>query len=132
MLSAHEDELGSGTGARTVPVGEVMTAKYYIQALGDSGAVTYKATADGFRHRIAKIGLAKSGFMVAYERYGPPDEAHVLRKGGAEDERRFYPSRPSQGHACESGPSIAPISIRPPACRRISPCNRSGLASRLS
>jgi hypothetical protein len=91
VLSAHEDELGSGTLTITVPVGE-MTAKYYIQALGDSGAVTYKATAEGFRHRIAKIGLAKSGFMVAYERYGPPDEAHVLRKGGAEDERRFYPS----------------------------------------
>lgn len=93
VLSAREDELGAGVLTLKIPAG-ALTAQYYLQALADSGSVTYKATADGFRHRVAKIGLAPSGFIVAYERYGPPDEAAVLRKGpeAAHDERRFYPS----------------------------------------
>jgi hypothetical protein len=92
VLSSREDELGSGVLILTVPAGKLV-APYYLQALGDAGTVTYKATAEGFRHRVAKIGLAPSGFIVAYSRYGPPDEATVLRKGGApHDERRFYPS----------------------------------------
>jgi hypothetical protein len=92
VLSAKEDEPGSGTLVLNMPKGE-LTAKYYLQGLGDSGSVTYTATAPGFRRRIGKIDLAPSGFMVAYDRYGPPDRAMVERKDAKEiDERRFFPS----------------------------------------
>jgi len=92
VLSSREDELGAGVLRLKVPAG-ALTAQYYLQALGDSGSVTYNAVAEGFRRRVAKIDLAPSGFIVAYEGYGPPDEANVLRQGGVErEERRFYPS----------------------------------------
>jgi hypothetical protein len=92
VLSAKEDQLGSGELVLRVPAG-ALTAQYYIQALGDSGEVTYKGVANGFRRRVAKVDLAPSGFIVAYERYGPPDEAAVLRKDGHKiEDRRFYVS----------------------------------------
>jgi len=91
VLSAVADRLGSGSITIKIPAGE-LTAKYYIQGLGDSGIVTYNATAPGFRSRVGRIGLTPSGMIVAYEHYGPPDEAVVLRKNQAIDDRRFYPS----------------------------------------
>ena len=91
VLAKKEDEIGSGTLTFTVPQGE-LTATYQLQALGDSGSVTYKAAAEGFRNRVAKTELAPSGFIVAYDHYGPPDEANVLRAGGVKEERRFFPS----------------------------------------
>ena len=92
VLSANEDQAGSGSLTLTVPKGE-LTAKYYLQGLADSGSVTYTAAAPGFRTRTANIDLAPSGFIVAYEGYGPPDEATVLREGSSgHEERRFYPS----------------------------------------
>ena len=96
VLSPVADQLGSGTLVLRVPAG-ALTAQYYIQALSESGSVVYKAVAEGFRHRVAKIALAPSGFIVAYEPYGPPDEASVLRLGDAAHEaarepRRFYVS----------------------------------------
>ena len=91
VLSKRPDESGSGAITLSVPEGQ-LTAKYYLQSLADSGVVTYKATAPDFRSRVARIGLAPSGVIVAYERYGPPDEASVLRAGAANDERRFYAS----------------------------------------
>jgi hypothetical protein len=98
VLSAHEKELGSGVLKLRVPAG-ALTAQYYLQALADSGSVTYRAVAEGFRHRVAKIGLAPSGFIVAYAKYGPPDEAAVLRDAanGHADERRFYASVAAAG-----------------------------------
>jgi hypothetical protein len=92
ILSAKEDQPGAGELVLTVPAG-ALTAQYYIQALSDSGEVTYKAVANGFRRRIAKIDLAPSGFIVAYDHYGPPDEAAVLRNDGHKiEDRRFYVS----------------------------------------
>ncbi len=91
VLAAKGDELGKGTLTLTVPEGE-LTATYFLQSLGDKGSVTYKAVADGFKERVGKITLAPSGFIVAYEHYGPPDEAAVLRSGGVKEERRFFPS----------------------------------------
>ena len=94
LISGKETELGSATVTLIIPEGK-STAPYYLQGLGDSGDVTYTAEAPGFRSRTAKVRLTPSGFIVAYERYGPPDEAAVLRPGAANDERRFYVSAAS-------------------------------------
>jgi hypothetical protein len=75
----------------TVPEGK-FTAPYFLQALGDSGEVTYEAAAPGFRSRTARLGLAPSGLIVAFSHYGPPDEAMVLRKGALADSREFFVS----------------------------------------
>lgn len=91
LLSTREDQLGSASVTLHVPAGE-LTAKYYLQSLSDTGTVTYKATAPGFRSRIGQTTLARSGVIVAYGRYGPPDEAAVLRNTGAYEDRRFYAS----------------------------------------
>lgn len=97
VLSDKEDRLGRGELTLTVPTG-ALTAQYYLQSLSDSGAATYKAVAEGFRRRMAKVDLAPSGFIVAYSEYGPPDEATVLRKEGTRhEERRFYASVSASG-----------------------------------
>ena len=49
-----------------------------MQALGESGSVTYQATAPGYRDRIATVTLAPSGFVLTGPE-GPPDEAEILR-----------------------------------------------------
>lgn len=67
VLSAREDQPGSGTLTLTVPPGQ-LTAPYFIQALGNAGTVTYHATASGFRRRDAKIDLAPSAIVLAYDR----------------------------------------------------------------
>jgi hypothetical protein len=91
LLSTREDQLGSPAITITVPAGQLI-ATYYLQGLGDAGVVTYDAAAPGFRSSTARIELAPSGFIVAYEGYGPPDEAAVRRKGGYSNSREFYAS----------------------------------------
>ncbi len=91
LLSTKEDQVGSPSITLTVPAGRLV-ATYYLQGLGDSGIVTYDATAPGFRSSTARVGVTHSGFIVAYEGYGPPDEAAVLRKGYSVDSREFYAS----------------------------------------
>jgi hypothetical protein len=91
LVSAKEDELGSASVTITVPAGEFV-AQYFLQALADSGEVTYEAQAPGFRTRTARIGLAQSAVIVASERYGPPDESAVKRKGGVDVPREFFAS----------------------------------------
>jgi hypothetical protein len=91
LLSTREDQLGSPSITLNVKPGE-LTANYYLQSLSDTGTVTYKAMAPGFRSRTGQITLSRSGVIVAYGRYGPPDEAAVLRNTGAQDDRRFYAS----------------------------------------
>lgn len=91
LISGKEDETGKGTLTVTVKPGE-LTATYYLQAIGDSGFVTYRASAEGYRSRMARITLAPSGLIVAYEPYGPPDEATVLREEKFHEERRFFVS----------------------------------------
>jgi hypothetical protein len=91
LLSTREDQLGSASVTLTVPAGQ-LTATYYLQGLGGSGIVTYDAAAPGFRTSTARIGLASSGFIVAYSHYGPPDEAAVFRKGAYSNSREFYAS----------------------------------------
>jgi hypothetical protein len=91
LVSGKEDELGSASVTITVPAGELV-AKYFLQALTDSGEVTYEAQAPNFRSRTARIGLAQSAVLVASEHYGPPDEAAVKRRGGADNPKEFFVS----------------------------------------
>jgi hypothetical protein len=89
VLALQPDAPGSASIKIAVPAGQV-TAAYFIHALGDSGIVTYEAKAPGYRSRVARVGLAKSGVIVAYDPYGPPDEAAVLRKSELHEDRAFY------------------------------------------
>ncbi len=91
LLSTKEDEVGSSSITVTVPAGQLI-AEYYLQGLGDAGIVNYDAAAPGFRSSTAKVELAPSGFIVAYEGYGPPDEAAVRRKGAYSNSREFFAS----------------------------------------
>jgi hypothetical protein len=91
VFSPGPDVPGSGSAKIKVPEGQLI-ASISVQALADSGDVTYEAVAPGFRTRVAKVGLARSGVIVAYDPYGPPDEATVLRKSEIADERSFQVS----------------------------------------
>ena len=91
LISDRRDQLGSGSVTLSIPEGQFV-APYYLQALGDSGEVTYTASAPGFRAKEHRIGLAASAVIVTYEHVGPPDEAAVVRRGGQHSERRFFPS----------------------------------------
>jgi hypothetical protein len=89
LLSTQEDQPGAASITIAVPEGKQQSAEYYVQAIGDSGNVTYDAVAPGFRSRTATIGLTRSGIIVAYGPYGPPEEAKVLLKKAITDDRRF-------------------------------------------
>jgi len=91
ILSGKADEVGSGSLTISIPGGQ-RTGPYFLQALGDSGEVEYTATAPGYHGRTESIGLAASGMIIAYEAYGPPDEANVKRKIGLHSEREFFVS----------------------------------------
>jgi hypothetical protein len=91
LLSTREDQLGSPSITLHVPAGE-LTADYYMQSLSDAGTVNYTANAPGFRERTAQVTLSRSGVIVSYVGYGPPDEAAVLRATGASEDRRFFAS----------------------------------------
>ncbi len=88
LLSATPTDAGSKSIVINVPLGEA-SARYYLQALGNSGTVSYTATAPGFRKRTALVGLAPSGIIITPVWQGPPDEAHVLRAEAPESKSKF-------------------------------------------
>lgn len=88
LLAASPTEAGSKSIVINIPLGEA-SARYYLQALGNSGTVTYTATAPGFRKRTAIVGLAPSGIIITPVWQGPPDEAHVLRAEAPESKSKF-------------------------------------------
>jgi hypothetical protein len=82
----------------------------------DSGEVTYEARAPEFRSRTARIGLAQSAVIVASERYGPPDESAVRRRGGVDIPREFFASlSEAKAHPVQVG--IWTAHIDPPSGR---------------
>lgn len=91
ILSAREDQPGSGSLTITVPPGQ-HSAVYYLQSLADWGTVSYTATAPGYQKRTAQIALARSGLMITCEESGPPPEGNVLRKTGAHRTPEIYVS----------------------------------------
>jgi hypothetical protein len=91
VISDRDDQLGSGSTTILVPAGK-QNAVYYLQGLGDSGTVSYKADAPGFKPNVAKVGLARSGVMITYYESGPPEEGNVLRKSGVHKVAEIYTS----------------------------------------
>ncbi len=63
LLSASEHEKGSSTITVTIPE-NAFTARYFLQALDDSGTVTYTGSAPGYQSRTATVGLAPSGVVI--------------------------------------------------------------------
>ena len=88
LLSDAREKEGSGELTIHVPAGEA-TANYFIQSLGDSGEVTYTASASGFSERTATVGMSPSGIVLTPEFHGPPDEANVMRREGIEGRHEF-------------------------------------------
>jgi len=78
VFSDSATRVGSPSLTLTVGKGQA-SANYYLQALGDSGTVTYTASAKGFRDRTAAVMLAPSGIVITPANHGPPDEAQVMR-----------------------------------------------------
>ncbi len=88
LISAAETQPGSASITLAIPASQSV-ATYYIQALASSGTVTYDAVAPGFWARTATVWLAPSGVILAYERYGPPEEGNVRHNLGVVGPREF-------------------------------------------
>lgn len=80
LISPSATVVGKKSITLTVPNNGV-GVPYFLQALGKTGTVSYTATAKGYASRMAKVGLAPSGVVIAPKPYGPPDEAELFRKG---------------------------------------------------
>ncbi|MBY0502300.1 MAG: hypothetical protein K2X03_00215 [Bryobacteraceae bacterium] len=80
LISSSATTVGKKSLVVTIPPNGI-SAPYFLQALGKSGTVTYTAVSKGFRSRMAKVGLAPSGVVIAPRAYGPPDEAELFKKG---------------------------------------------------
>ena len=77
LISSSLTEPGSKSLSIRIPEGE-LRAKYYLQALGDDGKVTYSASAPGFTKRTATMTLGPSGILMGMA--GPPDENELMSK----------------------------------------------------
>jgi hypothetical protein len=75
LLSASATVPGSKAIKVSVQAGAT-NGQFYLQALADSGTVTYTADGPGYGSHTGTIGLAPSGVLLAAQ--GPPDEAEVL------------------------------------------------------
>lgn len=64
-------------------------ASYYLQALGDSGSVSYTANAPKYRSAAGTIALTPSGVLLTGPT-GAPDEAEVLRPEAPEFPHGFF------------------------------------------
>lgn len=89
LLSAGETNPGSKSVTITVPAGAT-SARYYLQALGSSGEVTYAASAPGFLSKTGSVTLTPSGVLLGM--FGPPDEAELFRKESADAPHGFAAS----------------------------------------
>jgi hypothetical protein len=91
LLSLSDKEEGSKSITIKIPSRE-LAARYYIQALGNEGPVTYSANAPGYQSRTGTIWLAPSGVIVTPIWQGPPDEGQVLRPGTPDSKYQFLMS----------------------------------------
>jgi len=89
LLSDSETNPGSKSVTLTIPAGAT-SAKYYLQALGASGEVTYSASAPGFLDKTGNVTLTPSGVLLGM--FGPPDEAELFRKESADAPHGFAAS----------------------------------------
>jgi hypothetical protein len=91
LLSQSATEIGAGSIAIEIPPGGYMS-QYYLQAIGNTGTVTYTASAPGFRTRTGTLALTPSGIILTPASQGPPDEAQVMRKEAPDGTHRFTES----------------------------------------
>jgi hypothetical protein len=91
LVSAKAQDVGAESIKVHIPPGQV-TSSFFLQALGKSGTVTYRASAPGYTTRTSTIGLSPSGVVVTPSSYGPPDEAELTRKESTETPRGFVAS----------------------------------------
>jgi hypothetical protein len=126
LVSPKDDVIGTASITLTIPEGK-RALNYYLQAVDDSGNVTYTAEAPGYRSRTATVGLTKSGFIVTYGSVAPDEGQikNVLRKRDISDDRRFSASlsgakdRPIylvvwSAYLARANGRAADISIQPP------------------
>ncbi|HVW85911.1 MAG TPA: hypothetical protein VHB50_14575, partial [Bryobacteraceae bacterium] len=113
LLSKSESLVGTKSVDVTIPEGET-SGRYYVQALGHSGTVSYSATAPGFRSRTAIVTLAPSGVVLTPASQGPPDEAQVLRIEAPDGVHRFYAnlSKPQPMHLVAWTAQLDPVTHR--------------------
>lgn len=64
LLSATADRTGSESVTLAIPGGRTSTAEFYIQAPGNSGPVTWTATAPGLGVTTGTVTIAPSGFVL--------------------------------------------------------------------
>jgi hypothetical protein len=88
LLSKTRDAEGSPSITIAIPAGGV-NATYFLQAVGNPGAVTYSAVAPGYRSRQGTITLTPSGVVLGGPQ-GPPDEAELFNKAIAEGPHGFF------------------------------------------
>jgi hypothetical protein len=67
LFSPTADGAGAESITLAIAGGRTSTAEFYVQALGNSGSVTYTATAPGLGVMSGTVSLAPSGFVL----YGP-------------------------------------------------------------
>jgi hypothetical protein len=83
LIASSASEKGSGSLVMKVPGGS-FGASVFLQALDNSGKVTYTASAPGYQTRSAEVLLEESGFVIA----GPLSFPH----SGFKREPGFYTS----------------------------------------
>ncbi len=88
LLSGSATVQGSKSITVTIESG-ASNGSYYLQALADSGTVSYSANAPKYRSATATIALTPSGILLTGPA-GAPDEAEVLRPEAPEFPHGFF------------------------------------------
>jgi hypothetical protein len=95
LLSSSPTDPGSKSISVLIPSGGY-SGSFFLQGVGDSGTVSYTASAPGFQTREAKINLAPSGVIITGPT-GTPDEAELLRPNAPVGPNGFF-AKKSAGH----------------------------------
>jgi hypothetical protein len=73
LLSRSPETLGAESIVIKVPANGRLSEEFYIQSLGDSGRVTYTATAPGFESGTGSVTLTASGVVISGpSKFGTP------------------------------------------------------------
>jgi hypothetical protein len=65
LLSMRPDRAGSRTIDIKVPEGLSVSTEFFVQALGNSGTVTYTASAPGYESSTGTVTLGRSAILIA-------------------------------------------------------------------
>jgi hypothetical protein len=111
LLSTSATEVGSKAITLEVPAYGTY-ARYYLQALGKSGTITYTATAPEYRRRTAIVWLTPSGVVITAG--SPKDETQRLRNEAPESIDTFVVnlSKPAPANIIASTVQLDPVTHR--------------------